>query len=343
MNEVNEWHGINFEELLLMEDKDFKVPNEDKYENINPDHFQIDREMLKADLRRETPEGDDVGFKRLILRTDDLKPTKKHFDFEKTKFMSNSGLPLKEIVVSKDNFVIDGHHRWLASHAGNGHVKAIVVNKNATDLVKYLKNKPYAKKYKIVESQEQVIGESVDKTVWYHGTPKVFDTVKIGTTGYDENGPGFYMTTSSADAHQYIGNVGEDSQPNILPVYHSITNPIPLNHVFSRDNIAHIIKNSPDLNSKLNDYGDISHSGYNNVLNSAIDAHYTGQNKHNNRSAIHTINGLSNDFYQNSPQELLKHIHMKTGFDGVVVKRTPTVYHAVAWFPHQVKSIYSNM
>ncbi len=44
-----------------------------------------------------------------------LKPTQTDYDEEKVKDIMRSTLSTEPIIVSSDNYIVDGHHRWLAS------------------------------------------------------------------------------------------------------------------------------------------------------------------------------------------------------------------------------------
>ena len=56
--------------------------------------------------------------------TGTLKPTQGEFNVDKIANMGDTakGMP---IMVSKDNFVLDGHHRWLANHIDSGSQRVI--------------------------------------------------------------------------------------------------------------------------------------------------------------------------------------------------------------------------
>ena len=53
------------------------------------------------------------------VKTAELKPTQSQFNPEKISNM-NSVAKSMPILVSKDNYVLDGHHRWLANHYDSG-------------------------------------------------------------------------------------------------------------------------------------------------------------------------------------------------------------------------------
>lgn len=47
--------------------------------------------------------------------TSELKPTQSQFNPEKIASMDKTGMS-KPILISSDDYVLDGHHRWLANH-----------------------------------------------------------------------------------------------------------------------------------------------------------------------------------------------------------------------------------
>jgi len=86
--------------------------------------------------REQMPQLDKAGVKSFLadnavpnevveVPTDSLKPTQSEFNPEKIESMNNVGMSMP-ILVSKDNYVLDGHHRWLANHyKGNRKQKII--------------------------------------------------------------------------------------------------------------------------------------------------------------------------------------------------------------------------
>ncbi len=45
-----------------------------------------------------------------------LKATQGEFNLDKVRSIINKKPPLNPVIVSKDNFILDGHHRWLADY-----------------------------------------------------------------------------------------------------------------------------------------------------------------------------------------------------------------------------------
>lgn len=136
----------SFEWYLL---EDLMVPNEKdgmgKMRHAMPQLTKFDDFM--ADL---TKAGIDTEVRTLGPRK--LTPTQGNFNEEKVdKLIANGWWNEKPIISSKDDYVIDGHHRWLAAAKLGKDVKSRVVDLDATALLAFLKDKPYVENKKISE------------------------------------------------------------------------------------------------------------------------------------------------------------------------------------------------
>lgn len=174
---------------------------------------------------------------------------------------------------------------------------------------------------------------------FYHGTGSDIHTFShdfIGK-GNDSHGSGFYFTNKPDVASDYATpHDTTNKSPNVIPVHLKVVKPIiqDTNKEFSREHIRRLIVSAPDHHDNLNNFGDVSHEGYNKVLNAAVDG-YSGIPKMN---ALHS---LHNDFYNGHASELLKNITSITGHDGVIAKNGDhtivNVFH-----PNQIKSKIGN-
>ena len=77
-----------------------------------------------------------IDFTEKDFDTSDLKSTQMDFDNLKVFQMMNSKEKKSPIVVSRDNHILDGHHRWIADHNMSGTTKAFMVNLPILDLIK---------------------------------------------------------------------------------------------------------------------------------------------------------------------------------------------------------------
>lgn len=84
-----------------------------------------------------------------------LIPTQKNFNAKKVLDIierNDMGMP---IVTSKDGYVIDGHHRWLAAHHTNTKIKCRQISLNADEILELCKDADFIVKKKINESSEE--------------------------------------------------------------------------------------------------------------------------------------------------------------------------------------------
>ena len=167
--------------------------------------------------------------------------------------------------------------------------------------------------------------------VLYHGGNESIhriDTQRFGK-GNDQLGSGFYLTTSPHDASNYTKQDGG----NVMPVYASITKPVPeLGHL-PRIRIFGLIKAAPQLDEVLWNFGDYVDGGKERTINSVIDSYYEDQS-----TIIETLNAISNDFYSGDEGLFLRNVYMRTGYDGII-RKYGNVTHYVVWFPNQIKSV----
>lgn len=109
---------------------------------------QIPKEMkglMKDDLKLN---GYNVKSKKIKCNT--LQPTQSEFNDSKVNSIVadiNSGKYVSEpILVSNDNKIVDGHHRWKAVSITNDLIETEVVDMSFDDLFKFFDNKPYVVK-----------------------------------------------------------------------------------------------------------------------------------------------------------------------------------------------------
>lgn len=109
--------------------KEFVVPNKEDTLGISrKDMPQIDSKDMKHFLNHLKDQ--DINVDNKEISPHELTATQHHFNKEKIKSMiddlNNDKLKSSPILTSKDDYVIDGHHRWLAHKNIN---KPIEVNK----------------------------------------------------------------------------------------------------------------------------------------------------------------------------------------------------------------------
>lgn len=143
----------------------YQIPNDHIFnlgvERINMP--QVDNEKLQNDLK-----SDNINHEFIEQPTAMLIPTQGEFNDEKiSKIIDgiNKNEVKSPILVSSDNFIVDGHHRWAAFHNTVGKVPSMKIHLNIEDLLNYLQQKDYIMKKGInensTESRQQVISENL--------------------------------------------------------------------------------------------------------------------------------------------------------------------------------------
>ena len=80
-----------------------------------------------------------------------------NFNEEKVEFLRKQKNKGKPIITSNDDYVIDGHHRWLAAAQDHGEVDCRVVDMTAEELFAFLKGKDYVE-FKTLKEAELTPG-----------------------------------------------------------------------------------------------------------------------------------------------------------------------------------------
>jgi hypothetical protein len=76
-----------------------------------------------------------VKYTKKTMNASDLKPSQGEFNIDKVKALIRTNNDTKPIIVSKDNYVLDGHHRWLADYNSNEKSNVIIVDQTILDLI----------------------------------------------------------------------------------------------------------------------------------------------------------------------------------------------------------------
>lgn len=111
-----------------------------------------DYDAFLADLEKAG-----VAVVTISIPANELIPTQGEFNEAKVRGMIDAGKwDSKPIVSSDDDYILDGHHRWLAAAQLKKSVKSRVVDMNIDALLKFVKGKPYVTTKKL---HEAVTGE----------------------------------------------------------------------------------------------------------------------------------------------------------------------------------------
>lgn len=157
--------------------------------------------------------------------------------------------------------------------------------------------------------------------------------------GNDQLGSGFYFTTDRAEAEGYatatingLDKLGGDDAPTVHSVELRIKSPLPAEKTgaLSARQVGVIIRAAPDLETALENWGDVDFEGRDKVLRQAIGA-YTGIEA----QIIKTLNHLAVDFYPGAVEAFNRAVTKTLGYDGVVVEFENKT-HYVAWYPEQI-------
>lgn len=131
------------------------IPNQDNgYHYLRLQQPQLDDlDTLKTDL---TNNG--IGYSFQIMPTNSLIPTQSEFNDDKVVSIVDNMMnspTIKPIIVSNDNYVIDGHHRWLGADAVDGTCPTMKINLPLETIHNFLKNKDYVGTRTINESDAE--------------------------------------------------------------------------------------------------------------------------------------------------------------------------------------------
>lgn len=95
---------------------------------------QITSDNLKKFLKFLKNNGIELSIEKIPVK--DLKPMQGHLNAEKIKSMSKNKGSLKPVIISDDNYILDGHHGWAARYLSDKNylAKCIKANVDASEL-----------------------------------------------------------------------------------------------------------------------------------------------------------------------------------------------------------------
>tara|TARA_Y100001973_G_C5199312_1_gene336483 strand:- start:1915 stop:3033 length:1119 start_codon:yes stop_codon:yes gene_type:complete len=139
-------NGMQLKEHLLIEN----VPNLDHGKNKRRYAMpQIeDNDKYLNWLKKEH----DISSSKKKVKTIKLFPTQKEFNSEKIdKIIESKGYIGKPILVSKDFYILDGHHRWAAAHKDAKEIEVIQILDSIDNILKVTKEYKYVKNKSLSE------------------------------------------------------------------------------------------------------------------------------------------------------------------------------------------------
>lgn len=186
--------------------------------------------------------------------------------------------------------------------------------------------------------KSKVVNDSGAPKVMYHGTThdiKEFSHEFTGG-GHDALGSGFYFTSDPKDASGYTENDGSDrshgENPNVLPVYLSIENPLNASEKgdVTASQIREFINKAPKKDEGLENW----HEDPKQAMKDASIAYSI-----DDENVMRGLFKVANDFYGDDVKSFNQAVKDILGYDGVVRGHPDGVQHYVAFFPEQIKSI----
>lgn len=110
-----------------------------------PNHgLNISRKLMpqlgQANKFLDNIEKHDIKWKKEIVNTDTLRATQGEFNRDAIiSLMTNPKKVNSAVVISSDNYVLDGHHRWLAIHNMHGKIDVIRIDLPILELLSLVK------------------------------------------------------------------------------------------------------------------------------------------------------------------------------------------------------------
>lgn len=143
----------------LLSEVSIEVPERDNTLNIDrKDMPQIKSADVKDFL--SYLKKNDIKTEKKLVDPSKLRATQGQFHKEKIKGLMDAieagELKKEPILVSKDNYVIDGHHRWLAFSNLGRDLTVYQVNTNADELIELMKSYPKSFTKKLYEAFEHI-------------------------------------------------------------------------------------------------------------------------------------------------------------------------------------------
>ena len=99
-----------------------------------------------------------IAHRQVTIDPRDLKSTQSEFDMKKVSEMPSRKGP-SGVIISKDNYILDGHHRWLAHHRDGAKMCVVQVDLPILDLVHTARRMPN----NVLGAVKTVVKESLAK------------------------------------------------------------------------------------------------------------------------------------------------------------------------------------
>ena len=121
---------------------DVEIPNRDKAARMmRADMPKLsDLAVFVSDLAKNG-----IGTDVRMIDPKSLKPGQQDFNMDKVREFQKTTNPTLDlpIVISRDDYVVDGHHRWIAAVQNNVPILAHNVDMDFYDIIKFLNELQY--------------------------------------------------------------------------------------------------------------------------------------------------------------------------------------------------------
>lgn len=127
--------------------------NESSPDDIEIPNIDLAARMMRADMPRlsdlavfiQDLAKNGTGTDARMIDPKSLKPGQQDFNMDKVREFQKTTNPTLDlpIVISRDNYVIDGHHRWIAAVQNNVPILVHNVDMDFYDLIKFLNGLQY--------------------------------------------------------------------------------------------------------------------------------------------------------------------------------------------------------
>ena len=157
----------------------------------------------------------------------------------------------------------------------------------------------------------------------YHGSNH--DFTKFNYTflgaGTEQEGTGFYLTSSKEDAHRY-GKFIHTVEVNYRKV-------VPMKGKKNVDDVRFLIQKAPDLKMTLTNFDENPKVALEKAVKAMVEY---SKNPHDMYLSVWS------DFYKDNPKDYLKNM-VRLGYDGVIIKKQYGVTHFIAFDPDKLRIV----
>ena len=104
----------------------------------------------------------DIEYKEVSVNPKDLKASQSEFDLDKVALMMTEPRQYKSgVIISNDNYILDGHHRWIVAFNKNQKLNVVKVDLPILELMRLAKTFENTTYKPIVECVKSVISRVV--------------------------------------------------------------------------------------------------------------------------------------------------------------------------------------